>query len=171
MFCLPHTQVSEDVVSHLPFDSSLAVVERQVIDAVKKASKTFNSRVPEVICIAHENDPRAAHIPTVAAAASLRKSSPQQQEGEEQKQRGTLRRRSVRPWEQRPQQASVGEAEGPSGMAEVTDLPEDKPLDGTSGEGEAAKEGLLQARKANQAARRRAWQGGDGPPAARNGGE
>jgi hypothetical protein len=71
------TQVSDSVVSRLPFDSSLTVVERQVIDAVKKACKTYNSRIPEVICIAHESDPRAAHIPQVADVKN--KSMPSEQ--------------------------------------------------------------------------------------------
>ena len=60
--------VAEGVVSRLSYDASLSVVERRVIDAVRNACKKYNSKLPEVIVIAHENDPRVAHIPTVAAA-------------------------------------------------------------------------------------------------------
>ena len=76
-------RVTEGVVSRLSFDATLAVVERQVIDSVRKACKTYNSRTPEVIVIAHENDPRAAHIPEVAAGQQQRwaqaQARPQQQ--------------------------------------------------------------------------------------------
>mmetsp|Transcript_42770 Transcript_42770/g.128391 ORF Transcript_42770/g.128391 Transcript_42770/m.128391 type:complete len:190 (+) Transcript_42770:2491-3060(+) len=39
----------------------------QVIDAVRKACIAFNNKKPEVICIAHEHDPRVAHVPEVQA--------------------------------------------------------------------------------------------------------
>ena len=93
-------RVAEGVVSRLSSDASLAVVERQVIDSVRKACKTYNQRTPEVIVIAHENDPRSAHIPLVAAGQQQRTPSSQQQEG----------RRAVsgsKPWE-RPYSSSRG---------------------------------------------------------------
>ncbi|MEW5320466.1 MAG: hypothetical protein WDW38_011536 [Sanguina aurantia] len=52
-------RVAEEAVCSLAHDSALAMVERMVIKAVLKECNTFNQKKPEVICIAHEYDPRA----------------------------------------------------------------------------------------------------------------
>lgn len=54
-------------MSRLPVEASLAAVERNVIDAVRKQCRAFNNKKPEVICIAFEHDPRTAHMPVVAS--------------------------------------------------------------------------------------------------------
>ena len=94
-------KAAEGVVARQPFDVTLAVVERQVIDAVKRACKTFNSRMPEVIAIAHENDPRAAHIPVVAAAQQGRAPQPWQQQQPYQGRSGSGPA-AAKPWERAP---------------------------------------------------------------------
>jgi len=56
-----------NLVARMPVDASLASVERVVVEGVTKLCRQFNQRRPEVICVAHEHDPRLAHIPTVSA--------------------------------------------------------------------------------------------------------
>jgi beta-CASP RNase J family ribonuclease len=54
-------------LSRMDATASLQQVERQVIDSARKACKSFNNKMPEVICVAHEHDPRVAHIAEAAA--------------------------------------------------------------------------------------------------------
>lgn len=65
MLCV--LQGVQQTVSRLPYDASLTQVERQVVEAIKKVSRAFNNRRPEVICVAYEHDPRYSHVPEVAA--------------------------------------------------------------------------------------------------------
>ncbi len=50
--------MSDVAVRRLPQDASLVAVERTVADAIRRACKEFNQRLPDVIVIAHEMDPR-----------------------------------------------------------------------------------------------------------------
>ncbi len=92
-------------MSRMAQRTSLALVERQVIQALKKACLSYNNRKPEVICIAHENDPRSAHAsavesPASAAGAGGRPSGQQ-----------ALREsaaRSGKPWERGSEGAAAG---------------------------------------------------------------
>ncbi|MEW5301692.1 MAG: hypothetical protein WDW36_004535 [Sanguina aurantia] len=74
-------RVAEEAVCSLAHDSALAMVERMVIKAVLKECNTFNQKKPEVICIAHEYDPRAAVIATAAETRSAAAPSTSQSRG------------------------------------------------------------------------------------------
>ena len=62
------TQAAEGVVSRMAYDTALSSVERSVIEAVRRASRAFNNKKPEVICIAHEHDPSTAHFGAISAS-------------------------------------------------------------------------------------------------------
>lgn len=177
-------RVAEGVVSRLSIDASLAVVERQVIDSVRKACKTYNQRTPEVIVIAHENDPRAAHIPLVAAGQQQRSlSAPQGQEGR----RGSGS--ATKPWERpyvaskasgvrKPDELSEGEGNSsssddgpqPSSVVPEGSMPDSQSHDVAAGGNNASsnvKQKLLEARKKAIESRRAA---GGAPPAQQSSG-
>lgn len=61
------TQAAEGVVSRMAYDTALSSVERSVIEAVRRATRAFNNKKPEVICIAHEHDPSTAHFGAISA--------------------------------------------------------------------------------------------------------
>ncbi len=55
-------------MAQLPGDSTLASVERVVLAAARHTAYRFNRKRPEVIVLAHEEDPRHAARPASSAA-------------------------------------------------------------------------------------------------------
>eukprot|EP00798_Chlamydomonas_sp_ICE-L_P032479 gene32479-17714_t len=56
LLAVVHTGI-QDVIMRMPPASTLTAIEREVINSCLRMCKTFNGRKPEVIVIAHENDP------------------------------------------------------------------------------------------------------------------
>ena len=81
---LLHTS-AEAAIAKLPGDAALSAVERVVGDSLRRASKQFNNRRPEVIIIAHEADPRMG---AAAGAMARRRSSRDVRDGERDDSRG-----------------------------------------------------------------------------------
>lgn len=59
---------ADQAVSKLPGDAPLSAVERIVSDSLRRCTKEYNNKRPEVVVVAHESDPRAG----AAAEASRR---------------------------------------------------------------------------------------------------
>ena len=66
----PHLQSATLAIQRLPNDSHLVAVERIVADAIRRESRSYNRKKPEVIVIASEADPRvAAEVDAACRAA------------------------------------------------------------------------------------------------------
>ena len=104
---LLHTS-AEAAIAKLPGDAALSAVERVVGDSLRRASKQFNNRRPEVIIIAHEADPRMG---AAAGAMAKRRSSREVRNGDRDDTRG--KRPNVQPG--KPKRPGNGGATGSSG--------------------------------------------------------
>jgi hypothetical protein len=104
---LLHTS-AEAAIAKLPGDAALSAVERVVGDSLRRASKQFNNRRPEVIIIAHEADPRMG---AAAGAMAKRRSSREVRNGDRDDTRG--KRPNVQPG--KPKRPGNGGATGSAG--------------------------------------------------------
>eukprot|EP00192_Tetraselmis_astigmatica_P024681 CAMPEP_0117691068 /NCGR_PEP_ID=MMETSP0804-20121206/25497_1 /TAXON_ID=1074897 /ORGANISM="Tetraselmis astigmatica, Strain CCMP880" /LENGTH=242 /DNA_ID=CAMNT_0005504225 /DNA_START=75 /DNA_END=804 /DNA_ORIENTATION=+ len=73
-------QAAEMAIGRLSPESPLGLIERNVVDALRRVCKGYNSRRPEVIVIAHEMDPRIGAVIN-AQANRLRQQSAEGERG------------------------------------------------------------------------------------------
>lgn len=106
---------AEAAISKLPGDAALSAVERVVGDSIRRASKQFNNRRPEVIIIAHEADPRMG---AAAGAMAKRRSSKSVRDSAGNKSNeGPRPPRKAPNKSRRPNNNAVGRGKGPPSRA------------------------------------------------------